>query len=175
LTENLRETAVFARAAANTVLDLVPEGFEAQISLGRALAMSREDEAAVPHYQRCIRLSPRSAGVYHVYGGLSVAHLSAGDYEESLRCARLAVAGDTHRGGGKALDFYPVIPASLALLGRIDEAKAAWKRAGAHASRSRMRHTARFTGERLDALVEGLRLAGWDGMGVWTSSHSPSV
>jgi hypothetical protein len=80
-----------------------------------------------------------------------------------MRCARLAVAGDPADGKGKALDFYPVVPASLALLGRIDEAKAAWASAGEHASRQRMRHSARFTGQGLEALIEGLRLAGWNG------------
>ena len=53
--------------------------------------------------------------------------------------------------------------ASLALLGRVEEARAAWKNAGAHVSRERMRHSARFTGAGLEVLSEGLRLAGWDG------------
>jgi TolB-like protein/DNA-binding CsgD family transcriptional regulator/Tfp pilus assembly protein PilF len=197
LVDDLRKTSKRAQLAAHRALELAPDGFESQLSLGRCLALSLEDEAAVPYlegalerdpsstlaagtlagalrrrghaeaaiplYERSIRLSPQGPRVHHVYGGLSLARLSVGDFEAALRCARRAVAGDPASGQGKALDFYPVIPASLALLGRIDEAKAAWAAAGAHASRSRLRHSARFTGERLEALVEGLRLAGWDG------------
>jgi hypothetical protein len=73
------------------------------------------------------------------------------------------VRGNGADGGGQALDFYPIIPAALALLGRIDEAKAAWARAGEHVSRARMRHSARYAGRHLAVLAEGLRLAGWDG------------
>lgn len=197
LVDDLRKTSQLAQDAARRALDLAPAEFEAQLSLGRSLALSREDEAALPHleraleldpssslaantlagalrregraddaipwYERCVRLSPRSPQVYHVYGGLSLAQLTAGDYHEALRCARLATAGDPADGQGKALDFFPIVPASLALLGRIDEARAAWSEAGAHASGSRMRHSARFTGKGLEVLVEGLRLAGWDG------------
>ncbi len=197
LVDDLRKTSKLAQQAAHRAVDLAPDGFASQLSLGRSLALSLEDEAAVPYlegalerdpssvlaastlagalrrrgyaeaaiplYERCIRLSPRGPQVHHVYGGLALARLSAGDFEAALHCARRAVEGDSASGQGKALDFYPVIPASLALLGRIDEAKASWRAAGAHASRSRLRHSARFTGERLESLVEGLRLAGWDG------------
>jgi tetratricopeptide (TPR) repeat protein len=195
--DDLRKTATSAQEAARTAMALAPHDFESQLSLGRSLALSLEDEAAVPYlegalecdpsstlaastlagalrrrghaataipyYERCLRLSPHGPHVHHVHGGLSLAHLSAGDYEAALACARRAVEGDPVGGHGKALDFYPVVPASLALLGRIDEARAAWAEAGAHVSRDRLRHSARFTGEGLEALVEGLRLAGWDG------------
>jgi len=197
LVDDLRRTSGLAQAAARAALGLAPEDFESHLSLGRSLALSREDEAALPHleraleldpssnlaantfagalrrrghaaeaipwYERCIRLSPRSPQLYHVYGGLSLAQLAAGDYREALRCARLAVAGDPADGQGKALDFFPIVPASLALLGRVDEARSAWADAGPHVSGQRMRHSARFTGEGLEALVEGMRLAGWDG------------
>jgi adenylate cyclase len=197
LVEDLRKTSKRAQQAARRALALEPDGFDSQLSLGRSLALSREDAAAVPYlegalerdpssalaagtlagalrrqghaeaaidwYERCIRLSPQGPQVHHVYGGLSLARLSAGDFDGALRCAQRAVAGDPANGQGKVLDFYPVIPASLALLGRIEEAKAAWAAAGAHVSPLRMRHSARFTGERLEILAEGLRLAGWDG------------
>lgn len=197
LVEDLRTTAGAAHAAATRAIELAPGEPETELAMGRTLALSLEDAAALPHlekalevdpssslcantlagalrrqgrfaeaipyYQRSIRLSPRSRNLYHVYGGLSLAHLSAGDYEASLEWATRATRGDSADGRGKALDFYPVIPASLALLGRIDEARSAWAHAGEHISRPRMRHGARFTGQGLEALVEGLRLAGWDG------------
>ena len=62
----------------------------------------------------------------------------------------------------KALDFWPVIPAALALSGRVEEARAMWAEGGAHLSQNRLRHSARFTGKNLDRLAEGMRLAGWD-------------
>ena len=63
----------------------------------------------------------------------------------------------------RAIDFYPIIPASLALLGEIDEAREAWANRGAHAEPGRMRHSARYIGEGLEVLAEGLRLSGWSG------------
>lgn len=63
-----------------------------------------------------------------MYGGLSLAHLSAGDYEATLDGATCAPRRDSADGRRQALDVLPVIPASAALLGRIDEARAAWIR-----------------------------------------------
>lgn len=197
LADDFRKVSRRAHECADMAMQLAPEDFESQLSLGRSLALTQEDEAALPHleraleldpsssiaantfagalrrrghavdaipwYERCIRLSPRSPQLYHVHGGLSLAHLASGDHAEALRCARAAVAGDPADGRGKALDFYPIVPASLALLGRIEEARAAWDAAGEHASPQRMRHSARFTGAGLEALAAGLRLAGWNG------------
>lgn len=67
------------------------------------------------------------------------------------------------RSAEKALDFWPLIPATLALLGRIDEARTLWSQGGPRTSQDRMRHSARFTGEKFEQLVTGLRLAGWTG------------
>ena len=193
LVDDLRPTAARAREAADVAIDLAPDDFDSRFTMGRCLALSRDDEAAVPvleaalesdpssaiaantlagalrrqghaaasipWYERALHVSPRSPQVYHVHGGLSLAHLSSGDYQSALDHASLAVRGDANDGGGKVLDFYPVVPASLALLGRVDEARAAWQKV----DRQRMRHSARFTGARLEALAEGLRIAGWDG------------
>jgi adenylate cyclase len=144
-------------------LERNPSSAIAAHTLAGALRREGAAEAAIPWYERALRLSPRGADVYHAHGGFALAQLEVGDYEAALAHATQAVRGDEEHGGRKALDFYPVIPASLALLGRIDEAKAAWARAGAHASRTRMRHSARFAGRHLAVLAEGLRLAGWDG------------
>lgn len=61
-------------------------------------------------------------------GGLALAHLASGDSEASLDWAAHAARGDSADGRGKVLDLDPVIPASLALLGRIE--KAPWTGSG---------------------------------------------
>ena len=111
-------------------LERDPSSALAAGTLAGALRRRGHAEAAIPLYERSIRLSPHGPRVHHAYGGLSLARLSEGDFEAALRCARRAVEGDPASGQGKALDFFPVIPACLALLGRIDEAKAAWAAAG---------------------------------------------
>jgi tetratricopeptide (TPR) repeat protein len=197
LVDDLRAVSTQALEAADRAMRLAPGDFDSRFTLGRCLALSKDDlaavpiledalesdpssglaastlagalrrqgraDAAVPWYERALRVSPRSPQLYHVHGGLALALLARGDYEGALSHASLATRGDEGDGGGRALDFYPVVPASLALLGRIDEARAAWASAGEHVSRERMRHSARFTGAGLEALAEGLRLAGWDG------------
>jgi len=144
-------------------LERNPSSAIAAHTLAGALRREGAAEAAIPWYERALRLSPRGGDVYHAHGGYALANLEVGNYEAALSHATQAVRGNEEDGGGRALDFYPVIPASLALLGRIDEAKAAWSRAGEHASHTRMRHSARYAGRHLAVLAEGLRLAGWDG------------
>ena len=144
-------------------LERDPSSAIAAHTLGGALRREGEAEAAIPWYERALRLSPRGRDVYHVHGGYALAQLEVGSYEAALNHATRAVRGKGEDGGGQALDFYPIIPAALALLGRIDEARAAWSRAGEHVSRARMRHGARYAGRHLAVLAEGLRLAGWDG------------
>jgi TolB-like protein/DNA-binding CsgD family transcriptional regulator/Tfp pilus assembly protein PilF len=144
-------------------LERNPSSAIAAHTLAGALRREGAAEAAIPWYERALRLSPCGGDVYHAHGGFALANLEIGNYEAALAHATQAVRGNGEDGGGRALDFYPVIPASLALLGRIDEARAAWSEAGAHASRARMRHSARYAGRHLAVLAEGLRLAGWDG------------
>jgi TolB-like protein/DNA-binding CsgD family transcriptional regulator/Tfp pilus assembly protein PilF len=195
LAADLASSAQRAREASTRAIDLAPEDFAALLSLGRSLALSREDAAAVPHleaaleldpsssltcstlagalrregefdratpfYERAIRLSPRSTTAYHAWGGLALAHFAAERFAPALACARRAAESRPSHAGG--LDFYAVIPACLALLGRVDEARAAWRGAGARGSQSSMAHSARFVGKGLDRLYEGLRIAGWEG------------
>lgn len=195
LSPDLASSARLAREASARAFELAPEDFSALLSLGRSLALSREDAAAVPYldaaleldpssslacgtlagalrregefdraipfYERAIRLSPRSSIVYHAWGGLALAHFAAERLDQALACARRAAEGGPNRSGG--LDFYPLIPACLALLGRLDEARAAWREAGSRVSDSSMSHSARFVGTGLDRLPEGLRIAGWSG------------
>jgi TolB-like protein/DNA-binding CsgD family transcriptional regulator/Tfp pilus assembly protein PilF len=144
-------------------LERDPSSAIAAHTLAGALRREGAAEAAVPWYERALRLSPRGRDVYHVHGGYALAKLELGNYQAALDHATRAVRGNEADNSGQALDFYPIIPASLALLGRIDEAKAAWARAGEHVSRARMRHSARYAGSHLAVLAEGLRLAGWDG------------
>lgn len=88
-----------------------------------------------------------------------MACLATGDYTGALEAAQSAVAGDPDN---KPLSFHWLVPAALALLGRVDEARSAFARVRSMPAAS-VRHSARFAGEEHRALLEGLRLAGWDG------------
>jgi TolB-like protein/Tfp pilus assembly protein PilF len=190
-----RDAASRARDAGARAVDIEPESYEAQVALGRALALGRDHDAARPHleealhanpssalacntlagtlrrqgrtdeaialYERAIALAPRAKQAYHACGGLALARMAQDDHEAALAWARRAVEGNRQLGGERLLDFYPVIPAALALLGRVDEARAAWD-ARPRDERS-MRHSARYVGPEVAALTRGLRLAGWDG------------
>jgi TolB-like protein/Tfp pilus assembly protein PilF len=190
------ETAREARRAAERARQTAPYSFEAHYALGRALAMARDDEAALapleealevnpssvpalntvagalrrtgdneaalPRYERALRLSPGGAVAHHLRGGIAMVHFAMERFEEALALAREAVAGDPAEDDTKALDFYGIIPASLALLGRDAEARAAWE-ARPREGKS-LRHTARYVGPEGALLVEGLRRAGWDGV-----------
>jgi adenylate cyclase len=76
--------------------------------------------SAIEHFRRAIRLSPLDANIPWIDHGLSFAYLMLGEYGEALSWATKAVAlmpawEASHRG----------VVASLALLGRLDEARAA--------------------------------------------------
>jgi tetratricopeptide (TPR) repeat protein len=165
---DLQATSALALGAAQRAVDLAPEDAEAQLSLGRALALSRKDEAAVPHleaslegnpsssvahntlagalrrqglseeaiphYEICVRLSPESPAVYHALGGLSLSHFAAERYERALDYAEQAVRYDRAAGPYKSLDFSLLIPASLALLDRVDRRSARSLRSDPHAA-----------------------------------------
>jgi len=193
--EDRAATARRAREAAERAEKIAPESFEGQYSLGRALAMAREDEAAIrhleeaieanpssvqalntlagalrrlgendaalPHYVRALRLSPRGPTAHHLQGGIAMVHFACERYEQAIEAARAAVAGDPAEDDTKALDFYGIIPASLAFLGQAAEARAAWE--ARPRGRHRLRHTAHYVGPEAAMLVEGLKRAGWDG------------
>ncbi len=193
--EDREAAAERARSAAERAEKIAPESFEAQFAMGRALAMAREDEAAVahleraleanpssvatlstvagalrrtganeaalPHYERALRLSPSGVVAHHLQGGLAMALFALERFEDALAFARSAVAGDPAEDETKALDFYGIVPASLALLGRQEEARAAWD--ARPKRRERIAHSARYVGPEGALLVQGLRRAGWDG------------
>ena len=142
-------------------IDTNPSSVAALNTLAGALRRVGRNEDALPVYHRGLRLSPVGVTAYHLHGGIAMAHLALEQFDESLAAARRAVTGDAERGETRALDFYGIIPASLALLGRIEEARDAW--AQRPTERPAMRHTAHYVGPEAAILVDGLRRAGWDG------------
>ena len=87
--------------------------------LGLALMNSGEPEAAIPYFEKAIRLNPREPYVGHAYGVLGQAHLFLGHTDQAiafLRKARTEMPGYWLHHGRLA--------GALGLKGDIDEARA---------------------------------------------------
>jgi adenylate cyclase len=69
-----------------------------------------------------IRLSPLDTRISHAFGGLGIAHLMVGDYDEAVKFERQAM-----REQPRNAVAYRVVAASLALLGRTEEARSAMR------------------------------------------------
>jgi TolB-like protein/Flp pilus assembly protein TadD len=140
-------------------VELNPSSALACFSLANALATTDRWDGALPLYERAIRLSPRDPMLHAFEGALAGLDLRAGRYDEALRHAQRSVAVQPAIG----LSFRPFVPAALAFLGRLDEA-----RSEVDALRNLRPdwnlHLARAMGapELVDRMVEGLRRAGWD-------------
>jgi tetratricopeptide (TPR) repeat protein len=92
-------------------LERNPSSAIAAHTLAGALRREGAAEAAIPWYERALSLSPRGGDVYHAHGGYALANLEVGNYEAALTHATQAVRGNEEDGGGRVLDFFPVIPA----------------------------------------------------------------
>lgn len=114
---------------------------------------------AVPLYQRAIRLSPRDPYLHHFEGALATCFLALDQFDEALEAARRS---RDHEPDG-TFGYRPVIPASLAFLGRLDEARSEVDSLRAAAGDWNLK-LARMMGSDLavDKMKEGLSRAGWD-------------
>ncbi len=77
-----------------------------------------EADAAIEHFTRAMRVSPREPGMGALISGIGHAHLVAGRYEEALVAGQRATRESPNYVGG-----YGVMIRSLVSLGRLDEAK----------------------------------------------------
>jgi adenylate cyclase len=83
---------------------------------------SGDPRTATEHFTRAIRLSPLDPLISSAFGGLGIAHMMAGDYDEAVKFGRQAV-----REGPRFALGHRVLAASLALLGRTEEARSAMR------------------------------------------------
>lgn len=141
-------------------IELNPSSSRAYNAVAGVLRRVDRIDEAIDAYHKARRISPRDPAMDHVHGGLSLCSFAKGEFEEALDHARRAALGE--RRSGRTLSFMPLIPAALALLGRVEEAREAFEGLRSLPARS-LRHSARFAGRNTPHLAEGLRMAGWDG------------
>jgi TolB-like protein/Flp pilus assembly protein TadD len=106
-------------AAFSRAVSLNPNSAAAHSHLSRAFAFAGRDREAIAHGEDAIRLSPLDPEMALFLGAIAVAHYTAGRYDEAARFT------------GEALRLRPgfqgaqrLRAASLAQLGRLDEARA---------------------------------------------------
>ena len=109
------QIAAFQRAAR-----LGPNITSAHLFLGMALTQANRPEEALTSLGRVVTLSPRDFQVPLVRSWEGLAHFAAGRYDEAIGALRLSIDLDPQHP-----QPYHALAASLAELGRIDEAQSA--------------------------------------------------
>jgi adenylate cyclase len=79
---------------------------------------SGDPRTATEHFTRAIRLSPLDPHISFAFCGLGMAHVMTGDYDEAVKFGRQAA-----REQPRNAHAYRIVAASLALLGRTEEAR----------------------------------------------------
>ncbi|HEV2551137.1 MAG TPA: adenylate/guanylate cyclase domain-containing protein [Stellaceae bacterium] len=120
---------------------------------------SADPRTAVEHFTRAMRLSPLDSGIGYVHAGLATAHMMAGDYDKAVKFGTQALREEPRN-----TQAHRIVAASLALLGRPEEARSAMRALLAVAPNSTMSHMRMFIPYHDTAFVElyfrGLQEAG---------------
>jgi len=106
-------------AALRRALDFNPNSASAHAHLSHGLAFAGQDRDAIAHAQEAIRLSPLDSMTALFLGSIAVAHYTAGRYSEAVEYTTQAAGLRPGFQGAHRLRC-----ASLAQVGRIDEARA---------------------------------------------------
>jgi adenylate cyclase len=126
---------------------------------GLARLFSSDPGTATEHFTRAIRLSPLDPLITQAFCGLGIARMMTGDYEGALKFGRQAV-----REQPRWVPAHRIVAASLALLGRTEEARLAMRALLAVApsfTMSQMRMNIPFQdAEFVERYLRGLREAG---------------
>jgi adenylate cyclase len=148
-----------ALAALDRALVLNGNSAQALRASGWVRLRSGDPGTATEHFTRAIRLSPLDSFTCQAFAGLGIAHMMAGDYEEAVKFARQAMSEQPRNAVA-----YRIVAASLALLGRIEEARAAMRALLAETpnfSMSRMQKNIPYQdAEFVERYLRGLREAG---------------
>lgn len=104
-------------------IDLNPNSFWSQMSLGLAFGFSGPDdyETAMKHLKLAIRLGPRDVNINWTYAVMAATSLVSEKYGDTIDYASTAIRHDPTNGTANRL-----LAAALALEGQIEAAKAAW-------------------------------------------------
>ena len=148
-----------AIAAARRAVELQPGNADAHSTLARCLQNARRYEDAIEAGQTALRLDPQFVNGPYL-NMLGRIYFCVGRYEDAIACYER----NTNRGGPVALPMLTFWAASLAALGRLDEARAKadeMKRHDPNVSIARVQNFLPWAGsEENDRLVGLLRKAG---------------
>lgn len=115
-------------------------------------------EESVRYFRRALKLSPQDPLAHDFEGAVATALHLAGRYEEALLMTRQSMASQRDAG----LSYEPVVAASLARLGRLDEAAVAARELRARFPKGSLEPARIFAADEvIDFLQEGLELAGF--------------
>jgi adenylate cyclase len=150
------ETAI---TALDRALSLNSNSAQVWAMSGWVRVMAGDQRTAAEHFSHAIHLSPRAPDISRALTGLGVANMMAGDYDEALKFGRQALQEMPRHAVA-----HRVVAASLALLGRTEEARKAMRALLAVAPNSTMSHVRKYIPYRDAEFVEryhrGLREAG---------------
>jgi tetratricopeptide (TPR) repeat protein len=142
-----------ALSEARTAVELNANCAVAHVRSGQALTFGGYPKEAIAPLERGMRLSPYDSQLSVMLDSLALAHYQAGDYEKAIVRAQEAM----HQ---TYANFSVVLAASLAQLGRLDEAHEALPPPGSKAgSRQRPLAAPYANPAHLEHLRQGLRLA----------------
>jgi adenylate cyclase len=111
-----------ALVALDRALALNVNSAQALTSSGYVRVFLGDWRTAIEHFTRAIRLSPLDNGIGNTLDGLAIAYMMAGDYEEALKFGVRSL-----REMPRHVSAHRHVAASLALLGRTEEARAAMR------------------------------------------------
>jgi TolB-like protein len=148
--------ASFTRA-----VNLNPNSAAAHTNLSHIFAFAGKDREAIAHGEEAMRLSPFDPEMAFFFGGIAIAHYTAGRFSESARCATEALRLRPGFHGAQRQRA-----ASLAQAGQIDEARACLataRREDPALSLDWIRTSVPYqTPELMERYLEGMRKAGLD-------------
>jgi adenylate cyclase len=147
------------RRAAQRALDLNPNSSTVCWMAGWVIMLGGDPQAAVPIFERSLRLSPSDPQANYLLNGLGMSYLIMGHPEDAYECGSKAVALDPD----VDVIYYVLIPA-CGYLGRADEARQAIAKLQSLApgiTTSSFRNRMPMRNEaHMNALLDGLRKAG---------------
>ena len=109
-----------AKAEAERAIELAPSSAEGYVLLATVTDYSGRPENAIPLFEVAMRFNPHFPGVVlHFYGH---AHLMMGRYEEAAAIFRQRIEREPATDASRAL-----LAAALGHMGKIDEAREAWR------------------------------------------------
>lgn len=142
-------------------LELNPSAALGALALAVCLGWTERWEEAVPLLERAVRLSPKDPLHYVFEAFLSATHLRAGRYEQALAHVHRSLQAEPEI----AISARPFEPAALAHLGRLDEARPLVDELRARNPNWNLQLARTVLPPPVvDALLAGLRLAGWDSL-----------